>query len=292
MSTKIDIYTKRRRGRIVNGMFTAACFLATISCVLVLLVLIWNIILQGKSWLSWDFIESLPSRFPEKAGIKTALWGSIWLICLTALFSVPLGVGAAVYLEEYAPRSRWRKLIQLNIANLAGVPSIVYGILGLGLFVRALAFERSVLSGALTLTLVVLPIIILASQEALRSVPDSIRRSAYALGATRWQTVWYQVLPASLPGIMTGVILSLSRALGEAAPLLVVGAMAYVPFVPEKLSDEFTALPIQIFNWTSRPQEEFHHLAAAGILVLLVVLVSMNAVAVFVRHKYGKKIRW
>ncbi|KAA0138316.1 phosphate ABC transporter permease PstA [Gimesia chilikensis] len=292
MSTKLDIYTKRRRGRIVNGMFTAACFLATISCVLVLLVLIWNIILQGKSWLSWDFIESLPSRFPEKAGIKTALWGSIWLICLTALFSVPLGVGAAVYLEEYAPRSRWRKLIQLNIANLAGVPSIVYGILGLGLFVRALAFERSVLSGALTLTLVVLPIIILASQEALRAVPDSIRRSAYALGATRWQTVWYQVLPASLPGIMTGVILSLSRALGEAAPLLVVGAMAYVPFVPEKLSDEFTALPIQIFNWTSRPQEEFHHLAAAGILVLLVVLVSMNAVAVFVRHKYGKKIRW
>ncbi len=292
MSTKLDIYTKRRRGRIVNGMFTAACFLATISCVLVLLVLIWNIILQGKSWLSWDFIESLPSRFPEKAGIKTALWGSIWLICLTALFSVPLGVGAAVYLEEYAPRSRWRKMIQLNIANLAGVPSIVYGILGLGLFVRALAFERSVLSGALTLTLVVLPIIILASQEALRAVPDSIRRSAYALGATRWQTVWYQVLPASLPGIMTGVILSLSRALGEAAPLLVVGAMAYVPFVPEKLSDEFTALPIQIFNWTSRPQEEFHHLAAAGILVLLVVLVSMNAVAVFVRHKYGKKIRW
>ncbi|QGQ23284.1 phosphate ABC transporter permease PstA [Gimesia benthica] len=292
MSTKIDIYTKRRRGRIVNGMFTAACFLATISCVLVLLVLIWNIILQGKSWLSWDFIESLPSRFPEKAGIKTALWGSIWLISLTALFSVPLGVGAAVYLEEYAPRSRWRKMIQLNIANLAGVPSIVYGILGLGLFVRALAFERSVLSGALTLTLVVLPIIILASQEALRAVPDSIRRSAYALGATRWQTVWYQVLPASLPGIMTGVILSLSRALGEAAPLLVVGAMAYVPFVPEKLSDEFTALPIQIFNWTSRPQEEFHHLAAAGILVLLVVLVSMNAVAVFVRHKYGKKIRW
>ncbi|QDV15934.1 Phosphate transport system permease protein PstA [Gimesia panareensis] len=292
MSTKLDIYTTKRRGRVLNSLFTAACLLATITCVLVLLGLIWNIINQGQNWLDWDFIEHLPSRFPEKAGIKTALWGSIWLIGLTALFSVPLGVGAAVYLEEYAPRTRWRKLIQLNIANLAGVPSIVYGILGLGLFVRALAFERSVLSGALTLTLVVLPIIILASQEALRAVPDSIRRSAYALGATRWQTVWYQVLPASLPGIMTGVILSLSRALGEAAPLLVVGAMAYVPFVPEKLSDEFTALPIQIFNWTSRPQEEFHHLAAAGILVLLVVLVSMNAVAVFVRHKYGKKIRW
>tara|TARA_R110002095_G_scaffold92813_1_gene81097 strand:+ start:2714 stop:3592 length:879 start_codon:yes stop_codon:yes gene_type:complete len=292
MSTKLDIYTAKRRGRFVNFLFSSVCFLATMACVLMLLLLIWNIILQGKGWLSWDFIERLPSRFPHKAGIRTALWGSIWLIGLTALFSVPLGVGAAIYLEEYAPKSRWRKLIQLNISNLAGVPSIVYGILGLGLFVRALAFERSVLSGALTLTLVVLPIIILASQEALRSVPDSIRRSAYALGATHWQTVWYQVLPASLPGIMTGVILSLSRALGEAAPLIAVGAMAYMPFVPEKLTDEFTALPIQIFNWTSRPQAEFHHLAAAGILVLLVLLVSMNAIAVFVRHKYGKKIRW
>ncbi|WP_298862545.1 phosphate ABC transporter permease PstA [uncultured Gimesia sp.] len=292
MSTKLDIYTAKRRGRITNLLFTSVCFLATVTCVIVLFILIWNIILQGKSWLSWDFVDSFPSRFPHKAGIKSALYGSIWLIGLTALFSVPLGVGAAVYLEEYAPKSRWRKLIQLNISNLAGVPSIVYGILGLALFVRALALERSVLSGALTLTLVVLPIIILASQEALRSVPDSIRRSAYALGATRWQTVWYQVLPASLPGIMTGVILALSRALGEAAPLIVVGAMAYVPFVPERLSDEFTSLPIQIFNWTSRPQEDFHHLAAAGILVLLIVLVSMNAIAIFVRHKYGKKIRW
>ncbi len=292
MSSRTDIYTTKRRGRITNMLFTSVCFLATMTCIFLLVLLIWNIIVQGKGWMSWEFIERLPSRFPHKAGIKTALWGSIWLIGLTAMFSVPLGVGAAVYLEEYAPRSRWRKLIQLNIANLAGVPSIVYGILGLGLFVRAMELERSVLSGALTLTLVVLPIIILASQEALRAVPDSIRRSAYALGATRWQTVWYQVLPASLPGIMTGVILSLSRALGEAAPLIAVGAMAYVPYVPERLSDEFTALPIQIFNWTSRPQEDFHHLAAAGILVLLVVLVSMNAIAIFVRHKYGKKIRW
>lgn len=292
MSTKLDIYTTKQRGRITNFLFTSVCFLATITCVVLLIFMIWNIILQGKNWLSWDFVDSFPSRFPEKAGIKSALFGSIWLICLTALFSVPLGVGAAVYLEEYSSKSKWRKLIQLNISNLAGVPSIVYGILGLALFVRALAFERSILSGALTLTLVILPIIILASQEALRSVPDSIRRSAYALGATRWQTVWYQVLPASLPGIMTGVILALSRALGEAAPLLVVGAVAYVPFVPAGLSDEFTSLPIQIFNWTSRPQEDFHHLAAAGILVLLILLVSMNAVAIFVRHKYGKKIRW
>ncbi|WP_417386677.1 phosphate ABC transporter permease PstA [Gimesia sp.] len=292
MSSKLDIYTTKRRGRVSNFLFTSACFVATITCILALLVLIWNIILEGQNWLSWEFLQHYPSRYPHKAGIKAALWGSIWLIGLTALFSVPLGVGAAVYLEEYSARTRWRKLIQLNIANLAGVPSIVYGILGLALFVRTLSFERSVLSGALTLTLVVLPIVILASQEALRAVPDSIRRSAYALGATRWQTVWYQVLPASLPGIMTGVILSLSRALGEAAPLIVVGAMAYVPFVPEKLSDEFTALPILIFDWTQRPQEEFLHVAAAGILVLLILLVSMNAVAVFVRHTYGKKIRW
>ncbi|HAH47774.1 MAG TPA: phosphate ABC transporter, permease protein PstA, partial [Planctomycetaceae bacterium] len=188
MSSKPDIYTTKRRGRITNMLFTSACFLATMTCIFLLVLLIWNIIIQGKGWLSWEFIERLPSRFPDKAGIKTALWGSIWLISLTAMFSVPLGVGAALYLEEYAPRSRWRKLIQLNIANLAGVPSIVYGILGLGLLLRALQLERSVLSGALTLTLVVLPIIILASQEALRAVPDSIRRSAYALGATRWQT--------------------------------------------------------------------------------------------------------
>ena len=234
MSAKLDIYTAKRRGRITNFLFTSVCFLATITCVIVLFVLMWNIILQGKSWLSWDFVDSFPSRFPHKAGIKSALYGSIWLIGLTALFSVTLGVGAAVYLEEYAPKSRWRKLIQLNISNLAGVPSIVYGILGLALFVRALALERSVLSGALTLTLVVLPIIILASQEALRSVPDSIRRSAYALGATRWQTVWYQVLPASLPGIMTGVILALSRALGEAAPLIVVGSNGLCAFCARK----------------------------------------------------------
>jgi phosphate transport system permease protein len=195
-------------------------------------------------------------------------------------------------LEEYAKASRWRSLVQLNISNLAGVPSIVYGILGLGLFVRALMLQRSILAGALTLTLVVLPIIILAAQEALRAVPDSIRRASYALGATRWQTVRYQVLPASLPGIMTGVILAISRALGEAAPLVAIGAATYITFVPKSLQDEFSALPVQIFDWASRPQAEFRDVAAAGIIVLLALLLVMNAGAVFVRYRYGQRIRW
>jgi phosphate transport system permease protein len=211
---------------------------------------------------------------------------------MTALFSVPIGVGAALYLEEYAAPSRWRSLVQLNIANLAGVPSIVYGILGLGLFVRALALQRSILAGSLTLTLVVLPIVILAAQESLRAVPDSIRRASYALGATRWQTTWHQVLPAATPGIMTGVILAISRALGEAAPLVALGAATFITFVPVSPTDEFSALPVAIFDWTSRPQADFHNVAAAGIVVLLTVLILLNATAVYVRYRYGKRIRW
>ena len=219
--------------------------------------------------------------------------GSLYLIGLTALISVPIGVGAAIYLEEYAPHSRWRTLVQLNIANLAGVPSIVYGILGLALFVRALELGRSVMAGALTLTLVVLPIVILAAQEALRAVPSTIRQASYALGATRWQTIWYQLLPASLPGILTGVILAVARALGEAAPLVAIGAATYVRFLPENLlTDEFSALPLQIFNWTDQPQKGFHQVAAAGIVVLLAVLIFMNSLAVVLRYRFGKQIKW
>jgi len=283
---------RRRRNRIASVVFACSCTLAALTCIAMLLVLIWSVLNQGASWLDVDFLTSFPSRFPEKAGIKSALAGSLWLTGLTALISLPLGVGAAVYLEEYAGQNRFRQFIQLNISNLAGVPSIVYGILGLGLFVQTFALGRSVISGALTLSLVVLPIVILATQEALRGVPDSIRHASYALGATRWQTVWRQVLPASLPGIMTGVILALSRAIGEAAPLVAVGALTYVPFVPSGPTDQFTSLPIQIFNWSARPQEEFHQIAGAAILVLLVVLVTMNAVAVFVRYRFGKRIRW
>ena len=283
---------RRRRIRIVSWLFSACCLLATLMCVGILLVLLWSIVEEGWAWLNLDFLRNFPSRYPQRAGIKSALAGSLWLMSLTALFSLPLGVGAAVYLEEYAANNRWRKLIQTNISNLAGVPSIVYGILGLGLFVQTFALGRSIISGALTLTLVVLPIIILATQEALRSVPDSIRHASYALGATRWQTVWCQVLPASVPGVMTGVILALSRAIGEAAPLVAAGAVAYVPFVPSSLADQYTALPIQIFNWSSRPQADFHQVAGAAIIVLLAVLVTMNTVAVFVRYRYGKRIRW
>jgi phosphate transport system permease protein len=281
----------RRRARLSQA-FATLCLAATALCVLVLVLLIWEILWQGVPWLSARFLTSYPSRFPERAGIAPSLVSSLWLIGLTALFSVPIGVGAAVYLEEYAQASRWRSLIQLNIANLAGVPSIVYGILGLGLFVRALALERSILAGALTLTLVVLPIVILAAQESLRAVPGSIRHASYALGATRWQTVWYQVLPAATPGIMTGVILAISRALGEAAPLVALGAATFLSFVPVSPMDEFIALPVAIFDWASQPQQEFHHVAAAAIVVLLTVLILLNATAVYVRYRYGQRIRW
>lgn len=292
MSSSSDITEGVRTRKWMDRTFAWLCGGATLVSLSLLAVLIGKIILEGAARLDWQLIASFPSRFPEQAGVKSALVGSLWLILLTAVISVGVGVGAAIYLEEYAPRTRLRGLIQTNIANLAGVPSIVYGILGLGLFVRALALQRSLIAGALTLSLVILPIIIMASQEALRAVPDSIRHASYALGATRWQTIRHQVLPAAVPGIMTGVILALSRALGEAAPLVMIGALNYVAFVPRGLGDPFTALPIQIFNWTSRPQPEFHELAAAGILVLLVMLLGMNAIAVFVRYHYGKHIRW
>ncbi|OUT64127.1 MAG: phosphate ABC transporter, permease protein PstA [Planctomycetaceae bacterium TMED10] len=286
--------TQRRHtwSKFLSGTFACMCLLATLSCIAALVLLLWQVFSHGMDWLTWDFIRALPSRFPAKAGIRTALAGSLWLMGLTTIISVPIGVGAAIYLEEYATANRLRTLVQTNIANLAGVPSIVYGILGLGLFVRFMALERSILAGALTLSLVVLPIIVLASQEALRAVPPSIRNASFALGATKWQTIWHQVLPASVPGIMTGVILAMARALGEAAPLLAIGAVAYVPFVPSNLSDEFTALPIQIFNWSARPQEDFHSVAAAGIIVLLAVLICLNAIAVFVRYRASKRIRW
>ncbi|HYO26027.1 MAG TPA: phosphate ABC transporter permease PstA, partial [Lacipirellulaceae bacterium] len=255
--------------------------------------LLWQVVVWAWGWLDWQFIASFDSLLdPEKAGVLPALVGSVYLIGLTALFSVPVGVGAAVYLEEYAPPGRWRSLVQTNIANLAGVPSIVYGILGLGLFVRALMMGPGVLAGALTLTLVVLPIVILTSQEALRAVPKSIRQASYALGATRWQTIRHQLLPAALPGILTGVILALARALGEAAPLVAIGAAGFVRFVPRGVNDRFTALPLQIYNWTENAQQEFHHVAAAGIVVLLVVLVALSASAVVMRQRFSKRVRW
>lgn len=278
--------------KLKSDLFGFACAAATLFSLSLLLFLLVSIVIQGYERFSFDLLTKMPSQVPERAGIKLAFVGSLWLIGLTTLVAVPVGVGTAIYLEEYAKASKLRTLIQLNISNLAGVPSVVYGLLGLGLFVRAIALGHSVLAGALTLSLVVLPVIILAAQEALRSVPDSIRSASYALGATRWQTIWRQVLPAATPGIMTGVILALSRAIGEAAPLLVVGAVGTANFLPSKLSDSFSALPLQIYSWTADSKHAFHELAGSSIIVLMIMLVCMNSIAVYVRYRFAKRVQW
>lgn len=285
MSGVLESPANLHRRRTMARAFRTACMLLAWLCLVLLVVLLIHATYEGLPWLDLQFLREFPSRFPERAGIKSALYGSLWLISLTAGFSIPVGVAAAIYLEEYARRSRIHSLIEVSIANLAGVPSIVYGILGLTLFVRWLALGRSVVAGALTMSLLILPVIIIASREALRAVPDSIRQAASALGATQWQTIRHHVLPSALSGILTGTILALSRAIGETAPLIMIGALTYVAFVPAGPMDAFTALPIQIFNWVSRPQQEFHQLAAAGIMVLLTVLLLMNAAAVIIRHR-------
>lgn len=256
-----------------------------------LAILLIQVTVDGIKWLDYQFLTSFPSRFPYKAGIKSALVGTLWLIVMIAMVSIPIGVATALYLEELSRKGKFAKLIEINISNLAGVPSIVYGIIGLAIFVRGLGLERSLLSGALTMSLLILPVIIIASREAIKTVPMSIRQAAFALGATRWRTAWAHVLPASFPGILTGVILALSRAIGETAPLIMIGALTYVAFLPEGPMDSFTALSIQIFNWVSRPQQEFHELAAGGIIVLLIVLLTMNATAIFIRQKTEKKLQ-
>jgi phosphate transport system permease protein len=280
----------RRRFR--GNLFRGLCGGMTGLGVVLLVILLVRIGEQGVAWVDWQFLTSFPSRFPEKAGILSALLGTLWLVGLTALISVPVGVAAAVYLEEFAARNRFTHVLEVNIANLAGVPSIIYGMLGLTVFVRTLSLGRSILSGALTMSLLVLPVIIVASREAIRQVPASFRHAAYALGATKLETVRHHVLPAALPGVLTGVILSLSRAIGETAPLVVIGAFAYVAFIPEGPMDDFTVLPIQIFNWAARPQQEFHALAAGGIVVLLVTLLLMNATAVWIRHRARRNRPW
>jgi phosphate transport system permease protein len=253
---------------------------------LALAALIWDVVSDGAARLSWDFIRGFSSRRAADAGIWHALTGSVFVIVVTAALAVPVGIGAAIYLEEYGGRSALARVIEINIANLAAVPSIIYGLLGLGLFVRMLGLGRSVLAGGATLALLVLPVVILSTREALRAVPTSIREGSYALGATKWQTIWSQVLPVAMPGILTGLILALSRAIGETAPLITIGAVTYMAFAPDSLQSAFTVLPIQIFNWVSRPQAEFHANAAAGILVLLTLLLTMNAAAVWLRDRY------
>ncbi|MCB0272196.1 MAG: phosphate ABC transporter permease PstA [Bdellovibrionales bacterium] len=276
---------RRKKSRIFRHM----CLAASLFGLFFLGCLFYNIFSNGFSYLSLNFISNFPSRFPEKAGILSAISGSIWLMSLTALFSIPIGVAASIYLEEFAPKKAFMKLIEINISNLAGVPSVVYGLLGLAVFVRVFGLGRSILSGAMTMSLLVLPVIIIASREAIKTVPDSLRYAALALGATKWQMVKDHVLPSALPGIMTGIILSLSRAIGETAPLLVVGALGFVAFTPKSPMDAFTVLPIQIFNWASRPQAEFHKLAAAGIIVLLVVLLIMNSIAIYLRYRFQNR---
>ncbi|WP_028594254.1 phosphate ABC transporter permease PstA [Paenibacillus assamensis] len=286
-----DANRQQISGRRRNDLIWRILFLgATLFGIVALSALIITIVTDGIARLNPDLFTNYPSRRASASGMKSAIVGSLYMLCLMAPLSFVLGVGAAIYLEEYAPKNRFTRLIQLNISTLAGVPSIVYGILGLAIFVRTFGLERSLLSGALTMTLLVLPIIIVASQEAIRAVPRARRDASFALGATKWQTVSRSVLPSSISAIMTGVILALSRAIGETAPLIIIGAATYVAFLPESLFDTFTVMPIQIYNWIARPQEAFQDLAASGIIVLMIMLVIMNVAAIMLRNKYQKNI--
>jgi len=293
-ATTLAMLRDQPRGDVIrNTAFAALLLLAILIALAGLFALLIQAFAKGASALSIDLFTNGPSAIrPEDAGFRPAIIGSLELIAGVVLFVVPIGVGAALYLEEYADKTRWwNRLIEVNIQNLAAVPSIIYGILGLGFIVRGpLDLGFVLAAGSLTLALLVLPMVIIAAREAIRAVPDSIRQGSLALGATKWQTIRAQVLPASIPGIVTGIILAVSRAMGEAAPLLLVGAAAFVTFDPEPLSGGYTALPVQIYNYATRPQEEFQALAAAGIIVMLIVLLAMNSFAIWLRNRYEQ--RW
>lgn len=284
--------TNSEKNRLKDKAFQVFGIFCTFIGLVVLAIFLIDIVLEGIARIDWDFLTSLPSRRAASAGILTAWAGTLWILVLSALIAFPLGIAAGIYLEEYAKKTRLSTFLEINIANLAGVPSIIYGLLGLELFVRMMNLGGVLLAGALTLSLLILPIVIVTTREAIKAVPRTIRDGSFALGASKWQTVWNQVLPASFGGILTGVILALSRAVGEAAPLIVIGALAYVPFVPSSPLDEFTVLPIQIFNWTSRPQAAFLTNAAAAIIVLLFITFLLNGIAVYLRHRQQKKIKW
>lgn len=281
-----------RKNRIYDNVFKYFALTCTLLGLVVLSFLLIDIFSKGFSRIDWDFINNLPSRMPEKAGIKTALMGMIWVLVLTVIIAFPLGIAAGVYLEEYGAKNRFAKIIEINIANLAGVPSIIYGILGLEVFVRLSHLGNSILAGSMTLSLLILPIIIVSTREAVKAVPKSLREGSLAIGASRWQTISFVVLPTAFGGILTGLILAISRAIGETAPLIVVGALAYVPFVPQGPMDQFTVLPIQIFNWVSRPQAGFVTNAASAIIVLLTFTFVMNGIAVYLRNRRYKKIKF
>jgi len=293
------------RQKAFDAVFSGVGILATCVGVVTLLLLMAGLAFDGVPRLSWQFFASFPSRFAERAGILAAIVGTALVMLVTAATAVPLGVAAAIYLEEYAPKNWMTDLLEINIANLAGVPSIVYGLMALGLFVYGLRLGPSILTAGLTLALLILPMVIIATREALRSVPGSIREAAFALGATKWQTIKDHVLPYATGGTLTGLIIALSRAIGESAPLITIGALSFIAFLPHPLwqaeppfvsfqwlLDPFTVMPIQMFNWVSRPQEDFHHNAAAAGLVLMVMTLAMNGLAIYVRYRFRKRITW
>jgi len=282
---------KRKREIWMERLFLALTWVMLFLTVSVLLAILGKLFSDGLTRINWQFLTSFPSRRPEAAGIFPAWVGTIYVMALTAAIALPLGVGAAIYLEEFASRNWFTRLVELNISNLAGIPAVIYGLLGLQVFVRWFRMGESVLAGACTLAIMSLPVIIVASREALRAVPNSIREAALALGATKWQTVKDHVLPLALPGILTGTILALSRAIGEAAPLVTIGALTFVAFLPKSPFDPFTVLPIQAYNWVSRPQPEFHRNAAAALIVLLALLLLMNSIAIYLRNRYQQKWR-
>ena len=289
-SVSAEQFHRSLRGRRLLGKVAVVVFLgSTFVGLATLAALIIDVLIDGLPWLDWDFLSTYPSRRPPDAGLRSALFGTLWIGGLTALFTFPIGTATAIYLEEYAPRNRLTQLIEVNISNLAGVPSIVYGLLGLAVFVFLLGMGRVIMAGALTLTLLVLPLLIVAGREAIRAVPDSYRQGSLALGATRWQTVRHVILPSAMPGILTGTILAMSRAIGEAAPLLAISGLVFVTFTPVHPFERFTVLPIQIFNWVSRPQPEWQHVAAAAIIILLLVLLSMNSVAILLRDRFQRR---
>jgi phosphate transport system permease protein len=280
------------RRKLGGTIFLGACIAAIAILLIALIALLVEVVTQGAPWLDVDFLTGVPSRRAASAGILPALVGSLEIGLITGLISFPIGVGAAIYLEEYARDTFLTRTLRTNIANLAGVPSIIYGIFGLAIFVRAMGLGRSPLAAGLTLALLIMPIVIIASIEALRAVPDSQREGAYALGATRWQTVRGSVLPAAAPGIVTGIILAMARAIGEAAPIIVIGAASFVTFLPTPLQEGFSILPIQVFQWATRPQADFQGIAAAAILVLLVLMVVLNVLALVLRVRLSKNIQW
>lgn len=293
------------KNKLYDKSFSIIGLFVTLFGLIVLLTLLIDITLDGLSRLGWQFLTNYPSRKPEVAGVLSAWVGTVWVAVLTLIAAFPLGVAAATYLEEYSKKNLLREFIEINIANLSAVPSIIYGLLGLELFVRGMNMDRSVIAGALTLAILILPLIIISTREAIRAIPTTIREASYALGATKWQTISNQILPAAMPSILTGTILAISRAIGEASPLITIGALTYVAFLPTSpissefpylsfkgLFDPFTVLPIQIFNWISRPQKGFWVDAAAGIMVLLIIVFFMNGIATYLRYRYEKRTRW